>query len=192
MTAETPHPPIVLVLSGSNRTGSFNTVLASMMVDGLIARDVDARLVPLGRLDLPLFDADVNEIDGPPPAAHQFRADIAAADGLVIVSPEYNGAMTPLLKNTVDWVSRVDMATFFLKKVALAAATPGRRGGANVLDLTSRWLPYIGADVFPETFGLPSIRHVLVDDQLIDGHDERLSGFLDRLAPWFRAVSPDG
>jgi len=192
VTAGTPHSPVVLVLSGSNRTGSFNTMLASMMVDGLIARDVDARLVPLGHLDLALFDADVNEADGPPPAAHRLQADIAAADGLVIVSPEYNGAMTPLLKNTVDWVSRVDMATFFLKKVALAAATPGRRGGANVLDLTARWLPYIGADVFPETFGLPSIRHVMVDGELTDGHDERLSGFLDRLAPWFRAVSSDG
>jgi chromate reductase, NAD(P)H dehydrogenase (quinone) len=179
---------VVLVLSGSNRTGSFNTVLASMMADGLIARDLDARVVPLGQLDLPLFDADLNAAEGQPPAAHRLQADLASADGLVIVSPEYNGAMTPLLKNTVDWVSRVDMATFLAKKVVLAAATPGRRGGANVLDLTSRWLPYIGAEVFPETFGLPSVRHVLVDGELIDGHDERLSGFLDRVAPWFRGV----
>jgi chromate reductase, NAD(P)H dehydrogenase (quinone) len=181
--------PAVLVLNGSSRTGSFNRQLAAMIVDGLVARDVTATLVDLADSGLPLFDADLNASDGQPPAAHDLQAAIAAADGLVIVSPEYNGAMTPLLKNTIDWVSRVDMTTMFPKKVALAAATPGRRGGASVLDLTSRWLPYMGADVFPETFGLPSVRHTLVDGQLLDGHDDRLATFLDAVASFFREPS---
>lgn len=181
----------VLVFNGSSRTGSFNQQLAVMIVDGLAAREVDARLVDLADSGLPLFDADLNASDGPPPAAHELQAAIAASAGLVIVSPEYNGAMTPLLKNTIDWVSRVDMTTLYPKRVALATATPGRRGGANVLDLTSRWLPYMGAEVFPETFGLPSVRHTLVDGQLLDGHDERLAAFLDAVAGWFRESSAD-
>jgi chromate reductase, NAD(P)H dehydrogenase (quinone) len=184
-------PPTVLVFNGSSRTGSFNRQLAMMIVDGLVGRDIDARLVDLADSGLPLFHADLNASEGQPPAAHDLQAEIASADGLVIVSPEYNGAMTPLLKNTIDWVSRVDMTTLYPKKVALAAATPGRRGGAHVLDLTSQWLPYMGADVFPETFGLPSVRHTMVDGQLLDGHDERLAAFLDAVAAWFREPSVD-
>lgn len=179
------------MLVGSNRTGSINRALATMIVEGLDARGVAVRLVELADVDLPLFDADLLARDGPPPAAHQLQAEIAASDGLVIVSPEYNGAMTPLLKNTVDWVSRVDRATFFPKRVALAGASPGRKGAAHALELTARWLPFIGADVYPETFGLPSFNHVVVDGALTDGHDERLSGFLDGVAEWFRSPPPE-
>lgn len=180
----------VLVLNGSNRTGSFNRMLAGFVVDGLVGRGVEAELVDLHELGLPLFDADLEAAEGPPPAAHELRARIGAAPAVVIVSPEYNGAMTPLLKNTVDWVSRVDLATFFTTKVALLAASPGRRAGASVLDLTSRWLAYIGADLFPETFGLGSARHVLVDDQLAAEQAEQLAAFLDALAPWLTPAGP--
>lgn len=191
MTESTPatRPGPVLVLNGSNRTGSFNRILAGLVVEGLAERGVDAELVDLQRLDLPLFDADLCAAEGPLPAAHELRARIGAASGVVIVSPEYNGAMTPLLKNTVDWVSRVDMATFFTMKVALLVATPGRRAGAAVLDITSRWLASIGADLFSETFGLGGVRDVLVDGRLADEQAERLDTFLDGLASWLAASS---
>ncbi len=179
----------VAVLVGSNRTGSINRTLAGMIADGLVGRGVAATVVELADFDLPLFDADLLARDGPPPAARELHDLIVAADGLVIVSPEYNGAMTPLLKNSIDWASRVDMALLLAKRVALAAASPGRRGAANALDVTSRWLPYVGADVHPETFGLPSFRHVVIDGELTDGHGERLDAFLDGLADWFRSPS---
>lgn len=188
--ASDPSRPTVLVLNGSNRTGSYNRQLAELIVVGLVDRGVAARLIDLGDSDLPLFAADALETTGVPPAAHELHAEIAAADGFVIVSPEYNGAMTPLLKNTIDWVSRVDMAMFVGKRIALAAVSRGRRGAANVLDITARWLPFMGAEVHPDTFGVPSARHTLVDGQLLDGHDERLAAHLDHVAEWFR--SPPG
>lgn len=174
----------VLVLNGSSRTGSYNRLLATLVVEGLAGRGVEAELVDLRSLGLPLFDADLEAAEGPPPAAHEMRARIGAAPAVIIVSPEYNGAMTPLLKNTIDWVSRVDVAAFFTKKVALLAATPGRRAGAGVLDITSRWLSYIGADLFSQTHGLGSARHVFVDEQLADEQFAELGTFLDALAPW--------
>lgn len=186
MSEPTPEPPAgpVLVLNGSNRTGSFNRQLAGLVVEGLAGRGVPAELVDLSDLAMPLFDADLEAAEGPPPAAHGLRARIGAAPGVVIVSPEYNAAMTPLLKNTVDWVSRVDMVTFFTKKVALLAASPGRRAGSSVLDITSRWLAAIGADLFAQTFGLGGVRDALVDGRLADEQAGELAAFLDELAPW--------
>ncbi len=181
---ETTSP--VIVTCGSLRTGSFNEQLARLTVDELNARGVAAEFVDLGDYTMPLLDPDVVASDGPPPVAHELRERIGRAPAVVIVSPEYNGAMTPLLKNTIDWVSRVDLAVLFGKRVVLMAATPGRRGGTNVLDITSRWLGHMGAEVHTETFGLPSSRHVLVDGALLDGHDERLAVFLDGVSTWLR------
>lgn len=192
MADATPEPPTgpVLVLNGSNRTGSYNRQLAELVVEGLAGRGVPAELVDLSDLAMPLFDADLEAAEGPPPAAHDLRARIGAAPGVVIVSPEYNAAMTPLLKNTVDWVSRVDMVTFFTKRVALFAASPGRRAGASVLDITSRWLAAIGADLFPEPFGVGRIREAMVDGRLVDEHSERFDIHLDALVEWLTAPPP--
>lgn len=176
----------VAVISGSLRTGSFNTQLANLTVAGFAARGVPARFVNLADYPLVLFDPDIAQHDGPPPAAHDLREVIGAAAALVIVSPEYNGAMTPLLKNAIDWVSRVDIAVLFTKKVVLMAATPGRRGGAHALSLTSTWLSYMGADVHGTTFGLPSSRHVLLDGALDSEHEARLDEFLDGVVEWLR------
>jgi chromate reductase, NAD(P)H dehydrogenase (quinone) len=168
----------VLVIPGSTRTGSYNTLLAEITAERLVRLGVDAAVIDLADYRMPLFDADVEAADGPPPAAHELVELLRPAVGLVIVTPEYNGAMPPLLKNTVDWMSRVDLTAFFGKKVALLSATPGRRGGANVLAIMRMWLTYLTMEVHEETFGLPSVRHVLVDGELLDGHDERLDEFV--------------
>lgn len=183
-------PPVdeVVILCGSTRTGSFNEQLARLLMARLQARGVRCRYVDLRDHPMPLLAGDVLDTDGPPASAHALHALLAAARAVVIVSPEYNGAMTPLLKNSVDWVSRVDIATFFTKPVVLAAATPGRRAGAAVLSLTTTWLRSIGADVHEATFGLGSVRHVLVDGVLLDGHDERLDAFADGVTTWLNEL----
>jgi chromate reductase len=174
----------VLVISGSTRTGSYNQQLAGMVVEGLLRRQTAAEFVDLRNYPMQLFDPDLEASHGPPGPAHELRTMIGDAAAVVIVSPEYNGAMTPLIKNTMDWISRVDMATFLGKKVVLMAASPGRGGGAHALALTSTWLRYIGADIHPETFGLPSARHTLVEGALLDGHEQRLEQFLDGVVGW--------
>lgn len=184
----------MVVLSGSTRTGSWNEQLARLVVRALRDRSIATRFVDLRDHPLPLLDPDVLLRDGPPAEAHRLHATLAAARAVVIVSPEYNGAMTPLLKNAVDWVSRVDIATFLTKRVVLAAATPGRGGAANGLALTATWLRSIGADVHTETFGLASVRHVFVDGVLGDDEARRFETFVDGVASWLTAPTsgPDG
>lgn len=176
--------PIALVLSGSTRTGSIHRRLAVAATTGLTRRGVDARLVDLRDHPMPLFDADLLEESGPPAAAHELRALIGDAEAVIIASPEYNGAMTPLLKNTVDWVSRVDMFTMFGKLIGLLSASPGKGGGAKVLAMTQSWLASIGARPFEQCFSLPQANEAFVDDQLTGEASERFEAYLDELATW--------
>ncbi len=79
---------------------------------------------------------------------------IASAEVLVLVSPEYNGTFTPLLKNTVDWVTRVDTAAFAHLRVLVASASPGRGGGANGVAMVRTWLSNMGIDTAERTLSV--------------------------------------
>lgn len=176
--------PIALVMSGSTRTGSIHRRLAVSVVDGLGRRGVDARLVDLRDHPMPLFDADLLEESGPPPTAHELRSLIGDAEAVIIASPEYNGAMTPLIKNTVDWVSRVDMFTMFGKLIGLLAASPGKGGGAKVLAMTETWLASIGARPFARSFSLAGAHEAFDGEHLTGDALTRFEEFLDEMATW--------
>jgi chromate reductase, NAD(P)H dehydrogenase (quinone) len=144
------HPDKVLVVAASTRTGSINQALA-----GHIAKLLDAaghaELIDLRQHVLPLYDGDLEARDGIPAAAVALAAEIASADALVIVSPEYNGTFSPLLKNTIDWVSRVDAAALAHLRILVASASPGRGGGANGAAMVCTWLRNMGLDVADRT-----------------------------------------
>ena len=93
--------------------------------------------------DIPLYDGDVEAEQGIPPAVQQLKARIAAADGLLIVTPEYNNSIPGVLKNTIDWLSRpsADIPRVFRgRPVAIMGATPGL--GATLLSQAA-WLPIV-------------------------------------------------
>jgi chromate reductase, NAD(P)H dehydrogenase (quinone) len=93
--------------------------------------------------DIPLYDGDVEAEQGIPPAVRQLKARIAAADGLLIVTPEYNNSMPGVLKNAIDWLSRppVDIPRVFRgRPVAIMGATPGQGG---TLLSQAAWLPVV-------------------------------------------------
>ena len=93
--------------------------------------------------DIPLYDGDVEAEQGIPPAVQQLKARIAAADGLLIVTPEYNNSIPGVLKNTIDWLSRppADIPRVLRGcPVAIMGATPGL--GATLLSQAA-WLPIV-------------------------------------------------
>ena len=93
--------------------------------------------------DIPLYDGDVEAEQGIPPAVQQLKARIEAADGLLIVTPEYNNSIPGVLKNTIDWLSRppADIPRVFRGcPVAIMGATPGL--GATLLSQAA-WLPIV-------------------------------------------------
>jgi chromate reductase len=82
-----------------------------------------------GDIRLPLYDGDLEEAEGIPPGVTRLAARIAAADGVVIATPEYNKSLPGVLKNALDWVSRVPGNPWEDKPVAIVSAADGRAGG---------------------------------------------------------------
>ncbi len=159
--------PTILTFAGSARRDSLNKQLARIAADHATAQEAEAVFVDLADRELPLYDGDLEQTQGIPANAVDLAALIDSADGLLIASPEYNGAYSPLLKNTIDWVTRVDYRAF-ARPIALASATPGRSGGRNGLDLLRATLENMGVPVIAEQFALPHATGVLKDGVLWD------------------------
>ncbi|MGO4869045.1 MAG: NADPH-dependent FMN reductase [Roseiarcus sp.] len=117
-----------VVLVGSLRRGSFNAAIARAL-PGLAPGDV--KIVPLGSVgEFPLFNQDV-QAQGFPPAVVAMGEAIAKADGVIIVTPEYNYSVPGVLKNAIDWLSRLPNQPFAGKPVAIQSASPGLFGGVR-------------------------------------------------------------
>ena len=117
----------VLVLTGSARTGSFTRALGSALADAL----PQGVLAPV-LTALPYFDQDL-EVAGPA-EVEALRAQVAAADAVVVVTPEYNGTIPGLLGNAIDWLSRpYGKGALSGKPVLAVAASPGAVGGARAV-----------------------------------------------------------
>lgn len=176
-------PEKVVVIAASTRTGSINQVLARHIADRLDpSGSVDT--IDLRQFPLPLYDGDIEARDGIPAAAVALAAEIAAADALVIVSPEYNGTFSPLLKNTIDWISRVDSAVLAHLRVLVASASPGGGGGANGAAMVRTWLGNMGVDVAEGTLTVAGAS-IGPDGALVGLDETALDQFVDQcvLAP---------
>ncbi|MEH0071004.1 NAD(P)H-dependent oxidoreductase [Pannonibacter sp. Pt2-lr] len=99
--------PKILVFSGSIRGGSLNTRLAGLAAKRLALADAEVTRISLADYQMPIYDGDLEQEKGPPEAARKLKRLMQEQHGVFIACPEYNAGMTPLLKNTLDWVSRV-------------------------------------------------------------------------------------
>ena len=147
----------ILVMPGSLRTGSHNARLAALAAKELALLDAEVTRISLEDYELPLFDADLASSSGPPAAAVKLRQALVAHRGVFITSPEYSASVTPLLKNAIDWVSRVrergepGYAAFKGRVFALGSATSGGGGGIRSLMALRQILELgCGALVIPE------------------------------------------
>lgn len=130
----------ILGMSGSIRVGSFNSMLLRALA-GAAPPPTTVDIVSIR--DVPLYDGDWEAAQGIPPAVEQLKERLAAADGLLLVTPEYNNSIPGVAKNTIDWMSRppADIARVFRgKPVAIAGATPGPGGTALS---QAAWLPVV-------------------------------------------------
>ena len=99
--------PKILIIPGSLRTGSHNARLAALAAKELVLAEGEVTRISLEDYPLPLFDADLAASSGMPASAPRLKAMLMAHRGVFITSPEYSASVTPLLKNAIDWVSRV-------------------------------------------------------------------------------------
>jgi len=136
----------VLVICGSLRKGSYNAALARALP---ALAPPGMKLVPAPAYDtLPHYNHDIQETSGFPPAAEDLAAAIRAADGVVIVSPEYNWTIPGALKNAIDWVSRMKDQPFREKPVAIQSCSQGVLGGARMQYHMRMTLTYLSAFIF--------------------------------------------
>jgi chromate reductase len=132
----------LLTISGSLRKGSYNRMLLAEA-----ARHFGDAVVVNADLRLSLYDGDLEEADGIPSNVQTLADQIADADAVVISSPEYNQAPSGVLKNALDWVSRVDGNPWADKPVVLVHAAAGRTGGARANYALRLMMAPFGADL---------------------------------------------
>lgn len=116
--------PNLLTISGSLRKGAYNRMLLRHAVKAF-----GPAKVAEADLRLPLYDGDLEEAEGVPEKVLTLVEQIGAADAVVISSPEYNKGITGVLKNALDWLSRVQENPFKGKPTVVMSANAGRTGG---------------------------------------------------------------
>src|SRR5256714_4339267 len=150
----------ILVIPGSLRTGSHNARLAAAAGYEFAQAGVDVTRISLGDFPLPIYDGDLQSKSGVPKHAINLKRMIGAHHGVLIVTPEYNSSVPPLVKNAIDWVTRVQDAhetrgqVFREKPFAIAAASEGRLGGTRALAALRLILSACHATVIPDQLAL--------------------------------------
>jgi chromate reductase len=145
----------IIALSGSSRNGSYNQTLIKIAAAGARSAGADVEIIDLNEYELPLFNEDLERKNGVPENALKLKKLFIEANGFLISSPEYNSSVSPLLKNTIDWVSRAvegetPMAAYTGKVAGIMAASPGGLGGLRGLVHLRSILQNIGVIVVPK------------------------------------------
>ena len=151
----------ILVIPGSVRSGSLNAKLAAVAAHALAKEGAEVTRISLSDFPLPIYDGDLQAKSGVPKHAVNLKRMMAAHHGVLIVTPEYNSSVPALVKNTIDWVSRVQDAhetrgqVFRERVFAIASASGGRLGGARALAALRLILSACQAQVIPNQLALP-------------------------------------
>jgi NAD(P)H-dependent FMN reductase len=150
----------ILVIPGSLRTGSLNAKLAAAAAYQFAQAGAEVTRISLADFPLPIYDGDLQSKSGVPKHAINLKRMIGAHHGVLMVTPEYNSSVPPLVKNTIDWVSRVQDLhetrgqVFRGRAFAIAAASEGRLGGTRALAALRLILSACHAMVVPSQLAL--------------------------------------
>jgi chromate reductase, NAD(P)H dehydrogenase (quinone) len=174
---------IVFAFAGARRTGSLNRKLLGIAVELLRGQGVEVELGELRDYDMPLYDGDLEAAGTLPPGAVALAAKITAADALLIASPEYNFSVPGVVKNVIDWLSRLKPMPLRGKRALLLSASPSLVGGNRGLWALRVPLEGLGVHVFPEMYSLASAHQNLAGDGIADPMlAKMLEGMLRRFA----------
>jgi chromate reductase, NAD(P)H dehydrogenase (quinone) len=182
--------PKILVFAGSIRTASFNVRLAALAAKELALLNVDVTRISLLDYPLPLYNGDLEAEQGAPTNAVKLKRLFGIHHGVFIASPEYNASIAPLLKNTLDWVSRVREASepplpaYRQRVFALGAASNGTYGGYRSLMALRQVLELgCGALVLPEQIAVNAAATAFddMDNLREERHAQKLRSVLGQL-----------
>jgi NAD(P)H-dependent FMN reductase len=180
----------LLLLPGSRRQDSINVRLLQAVELKLKTLGVETDLVTSGELNAPIYDGDCEAKVGVPDSIKALNKRMNEANGIVVTSPEYNGFFSPLLKNTLDWMSRSQddqpgTKVFMDKPALVLAASPGPMAAARALPHIRTQLSNLGLNVYRAQLGVGRAGSVLSDTGEItdvkvnEQVDALLSGFTE-------------
>jgi chromate reductase len=181
----------LLFFSGSARDASYNKRLARLGAEIAEANGIAATFADLGDYPMPLYDADLQALEGVPENAKKFEALMKVHTGIFIACPEYNASITPLLKNTLDWVSRVriegeePLAVYKTRVFALGSCSPGGLGGLRGVNVVRSTLELgVGALVLPDQFAVAKAAEAFEDNGHLKNKDsqEKFKQLIQKLA----------
>ena len=178
--------PKILVFAGSIRSASYNARLAALAAKELALIGADVSRISLEDYPLPLYDGNLEARSGPPDNALKLKRMMGTHQGVFIASPEYNASIAPLLKNTIDWISRVrergeaPLAVFKNRVFALGGASDGAYGAMRSLLALRQVLELgCGALVIPEQIAV--VRASEAFDEMDNLKEERAANALKRV-----------
>jgi NAD(P)H-dependent FMN reductase len=153
----------VIALCGSTRSGSFNKKVLNQAIVGVKDSGAQVTVINLRDYPLPLYDGDLEEIDGIPENAMKLKKIFLDHQALLFALPEYNSSLSGVFKNAIDWISRpipneIELACFAGKVCALMSASPGSLGGIRGLVHARSMLENINVMVIPKQV---CVRHAL-------------------------------
>lgn len=142
--------PKIALLCGSLRLDSINKKLEKALHKRLEAAGAKPVLIDLDAYHLPLYHGDTDL----PEAVKRIVKDLTACDGIIIVTPEYNGGLPPILKNAIDWTSTFSTEHFTGPIYGLSSCTPGPMSGIMCMRQLNYILMRVGAEVLPTQVGV--------------------------------------
>jgi chromate reductase, NAD(P)H dehydrogenase (quinone) len=175
-------PVKILFLAGSTRKGSFNRRLARAAAAEARDQDADVTHIELSDYELPIYNADFEAVEGLPENAIRLKELFRTHRAIFFASPEYNAGVTPLLKNTLDWISRkgpdeATLRSFRGNVFAIASASTGAFAGMRgLLMLRQILMVGIGAQVIPEQVSVARANDGFAEDGSLK--DERAAAML--------------
>jgi len=161
--------PKIIAFAGSTRTGSYNKLLVKIAVEGAREAGADVTYIDLRDYPMPIYDGDLEEKEGLPANARKLKDIFLQNQGLLIASPENNGSMTAVFKNTIDWLSRPvkgypPLECFVNKYAILMGASIGYWGAIRVLIQLRPMLSHIKVTVLPEQVNIPMAESAFEND----------------------------
>jgi NAD(P)H-dependent FMN reductase len=143
----------IITIAGSNSQKSINKSLITYTTE--LLENVDIISIDLNDYVLPIYGMDYEVENGIPTAIKRLDELLNTADGFIVSLAEHNGSYAAVFKNTIDWLSRVNIKIWREKPMLLMATSPGGRGGSTVLQSASNYFPFMGASI-TDTYSLPS------------------------------------
>ena len=175
----------IIAFGASSSSLSINKQLANYAAHRVA--DAEVTILDLNDFEMPIYSIDKERETGIPTLAHDFKAQLRAADGIIISFAEHNGAYSTAFKNIFDWISRIEKDVWMNKPMLLLATSPGGRGGRTVLDIAVNKFKFMNKNTIA-SFSLPSFKanfsseNGIIDKALLQAFQEQLALFTTALS----------